>query len=145
MTVGDLTMIDSRILVATDGTEHGKIALLFAADLAKNTGAELTVAVVNVVSGGGRGPLFYQLTDDQAKSIAQTAADDAKRTGLTVVNQVVLTGREAASEIIDYAEENKCGVIVTGTGDKRGISRLLLGSVAADVARRAHCTVVIAR
>ncbi|EKE17298.1 MAG: hypothetical protein ACD_10C00512G0002, partial [uncultured bacterium] len=30
-------------------------------------------------------------------------------------------------------------------GDKRGLSRLVLGSVAADVAARAHCSVTIAR
>ena len=35
--------------------------------------------------------------------------------------------------------------IVIGTGDKRGLSRLFLGSVAADVAHRAACTVIIAR
>jgi nucleotide-binding universal stress UspA family protein len=40
---------------------------------------------------------------------------------------------------------NKVGHIVMGTGDKRGISRLVLGSVAADVAGRAHCSVTIAR
>ena len=35
--------------------------------------------------------------------------------------------------------------IVIGTGDKRGLLRLFLGSVAADVAHRAPCTVIIAR
>ena len=35
--------------------------------------------------------------------------------------------------------------IVIGTGDKRGLSRLFLGSVAADVSNRAPCTVIIAR
>ena len=35
--------------------------------------------------------------------------------------------------------------IVIGTGDKRGLSRLFLGSVAADVVHRAPCTVIIAR
>ena len=35
--------------------------------------------------------------------------------------------------------------IVIGTGDKRGLSRLIPGSVAADVAHRAPCTVIVAR
>ena len=47
--------------------------------------------------------------------------------------------------IIAYGEEIGADHIIMGTGDKRGISRLVLGSVAADVAGRAHCTVTIAR
>jgi nucleotide-binding universal stress UspA family protein len=58
---------------------------------------------------------------------------------------VALRSREAAAAIVQYAEENGFGHIVVGTGDKHGISRLVLGSVAADVASRAHATVTIAR
>lgn len=46
---------------------------------------------------------------------------------------------------MQYAEDAKFNHIVTGTGDKKGVSRLVLGSVAADVARRAHCSVTVAR
>ena len=53
--------------------------------------------------------------------------------------------REAAAAIVQYAEENGFDHIVLGTGDKRGVSRLVLGSVAADVAGRAHCSVTVAR
>lgn len=138
-------MSTNTILVATDGTDHARLAVTQAAELAKKTGAELTVAVINVVHGGGRGPIVYDLTDDEAEKIAHAAAEDAKRAGVAKVEEVVLTGREAASAIVGLADEKHCDVIVTGTGDKRGISRLVLGSVAADVARRAHCSVMVAR
>ena len=45
-----------KLLVATDGSDHSKIALAFAAEMAKLTGASLTIALVNVVQGGGRAP-----------------------------------------------------------------------------------------
>lgn len=35
--------------------------------------------------------------------------------------------------------------IVMGTGDKKGLKRLVLGSVATEVMVHAHCTVTIAR
>ena len=35
--------------------------------------------------------------------------------------------------------------IVMGTGDKKGLKRLVLGSVAAEVVSQAHCTVTVAR
>ena len=57
----------------------------------------------------------------------------------------MLRSRDAAAAVVQYAEENGFDHIVVGTGDKRGLSRLVLGSVAADIAARAHCTVTIAR
>jgi nucleotide-binding universal stress UspA family protein len=58
---------------------------------------------------------------------------------------VDLISREAASSIVHYAETNGYDHIVMGTGDKRGMSRLMLGSVAADVSGRAHVSVTVAR
>ena len=69
----------------------------------------------------------------------------AKSKGVTPAGTAIVIDREAASGIVTYAETNKVGHIVMGIGDKRGISRLVLGSVAADVAGRSHCTVTIAR
>jgi nucleotide-binding universal stress UspA family protein len=57
----------------------------------------------------------------------------------------MVRAREAAGGIVQYAEANGFDHIVMGTGDKRGISRLILGSVAGEVAGRAHCTVTVAR
>jgi nucleotide-binding universal stress UspA family protein len=65
--------------------------------------------------------------------------------GAPDVKRVDIVSREAAAGIVHYAEQNGYDHIVVGTGDKRGISRLMLGSVAADVMARAHCTVTVAR
>jgi nucleotide-binding universal stress UspA family protein len=46
---------------------------------------------------------------------------------------------------LTYAEEIGADQIVMGTGDKRGVARLVLGSVAAEVAGKAGCTVTVAR
>ncbi len=79
------------------------------------------------------------------KRILDSAAKVAKAAGAKSVEEISLKSREAASAIVHYAEENGCDHIITGTGDKHGVSRLMLGSVAADVASRAHCTVTVAR
>jgi nucleotide-binding universal stress UspA family protein len=134
-----------KLLVAIDGSEHSRTALAFAAQLAKLTGASLTVALVNVVRGGGRAPYIYAFEDKDAERIVTEAADQAIKAGATKVDEVLLKGREAAAAIVHYAESAGVDHIVTGTGDKHGMSRLMLGSVAADVASRAHCGVTIAR
>lgn len=137
--------MDKSILVATDGTEHSKVAVSYAVNLAGHTGAELVVALVNVALGGIRGPLLYTYEDKEAEKIVQLAAEEARRAGIKSIKEVVIASREADSGIVQYADEKKIDHIIVGTGEKRGVSRLVLGSVAADIARRAHCTVTVAR
>jgi nucleotide-binding universal stress UspA family protein len=92
-----------------------------------------------------RGPVLYSFSEADAKKITHNAAEKARLAGLKNVHEAVILSREADSGIVQYAYEKKIDHIVVGTGDKGTISRLVLGSVAADVARRAHCTVTIAR
>jgi len=134
-----------KILCATDGTDHSSHAIQLAAEMSKKLGAKLTICTVNVARGGVRGPLIYSLDDKEVKTILDGALSAAKSAGASQVEEAVLRSREAASAIVQYAEENGFDQIIVGTGDKRGVSRLVLGSVAADVAGRAHCSVTIAR
>jgi nucleotide-binding universal stress UspA family protein len=134
-----------KILCATDGTAHSAHAVELAAEMAKKLGAHLSICVVNVANGGSRGPLIYSMEDDQVKKVLDASAAVAKKMGVAHVEELALRSREAASAIVQYAEENGYDQIVVGTGDKRGVSRLVLGSVAADVAGRAHCSVLVAR
>jgi nucleotide-binding universal stress UspA family protein len=135
----------SKILCATDGSEHSAEAVELAARMAAKFGASLSVCAVNIARGGVRGPLIYSWDDAEVKQILDGAASAARKAGATKVDELALRSREAASAIVQYAEENGYDHIVIGTGDKRGVSRLVLGSVAADVAGRAHCSVTVAR
>ena len=51
----------------------------------------------------------------------------------------------ATDGIVSFTEMRGYDHITMGTRDKRGTSRLVLGSVAADVAGRAHSMVTVAR
>ena len=135
----------TKILCATDGTEHSAHAVELAAIMAAKLGAKLSICAVNVGHGGSRGPLIYTWEDDQVKKVLDSAAAVARKMGAAHVEELALRSREAAAAIVHYAEENGYDHIVVGTGDKRGVSRLVLGSVAADVASRAHCSVTVAR
>jgi nucleotide-binding universal stress UspA family protein len=135
----------SKILCATDGTDHSLQAIQLAAQMSAKMGAKLAICAVNVARGGARGPLIYSWEDEDVKKVLDNAAAEARKAGATAVEELALRSREAAAAIVQYAEENGFDHIVVGTGDKRGVSRLVLGSVAADVAGRAHCTVTVAR
>ncbi len=134
-----------KILCPVDGTDHATHAVEVAAELCRKLGGELSLCLVNVAHGGGRGPLIHHWSDADAKDILDKAAAVAATYGAKPVASAVVLDREAAAGIVRYADINQIDHIVMGTGDKRGLSRLVLGSVAADVAGRAHCSVTVAR
>lgn len=134
-----------QILCPTDGTDHSDLAVIQAAELAGKFAASLTLCVVNVALGGARGPTINQWTQGEVEKILNEAEALAAKHGAPKVRRVDIISREAAAGIVIYAETNGYDHIVMGTGDKRGISRLMLGSVAADVSGRAHCSVTVAR
>ncbi|HPE24052.1 universal stress protein [Albidovulum sp.] len=134
-----------KILCATDGTEHSKVAVVLAAELASKFGSELTICTVNVAHGGARGVLISHWTDAELNAILDAAKALAAGHGAPDARMIDIVSREPAAGIVAYAEQNGIDHIVMGTGDKRGVSRLVLGSVAADVAARAHCSVTVAR
>jgi nucleotide-binding universal stress UspA family protein len=136
----------NRIMCGVDGTDHSQVALLAAAELAARFGADLTVCIVNVVFGRSpRSPHVPTWTDAEAKQILDDALGLLAGHGHDAAKAVVVNDREASTGLIDFAMAHQIDHIVIGTGDKRGLSRLFLGSVAADVAARAPCTVIIAR
>jgi nucleotide-binding universal stress UspA family protein len=134
-----------KILCPVDGTEHAATGLAHAAELARLKGAHLTICAVNLAIGGARGPTINQWKDDEAQALLDKAEADAKAAGATDVGTAILIAREAGPAIVAYAEEIGATQIVMGTGDKRGVKRLVLGSVAAEVAGQAGCSVTVAR
>jgi universal stress protein A len=58
--------------------------------------------------------------------------------------RLVLVG-DAESTIVREAEVRGCDMIVMGTAGRGGVGRLLLGSVAEHVSRKAHCPVLLVR
>lgn len=67
---------------------------------------------------------------------------------LPPVKRVVMSGtpsEPAADVIIDYARDNDIDFIVMGTHGRRGVRRLLLGSVTEEVIRRSPCPVLTMR
>jgi nucleotide-binding universal stress UspA family protein len=135
----------AKILCPVDGSGHAATGLAHAVELARLKGAHLTICAVNLATGGARGPTINLWTEDEAQALLDKAEADAKAAGATDVGTAILIAREAAPAIVTYAEQIKADQIVMGTGDKRGVKRLVLGSVAAEVVGQAGCSVTVAR
>lgn len=134
-----------KILCPVDGSDHAEKGLAFAAEMAKLKGAHLTICAINLAVGGARGPTINHWKDEEVADLLAKAEAKAIAAGATDVGTIVRVSSTAGPAIIAYAEEIGADHIVMGTGDKRGLKRLVLGSVAAEVAGQAGCSVTVAR
>ncbi|AAG20868.1 MULTISPECIES: universal stress protein [Halobacterium] len=92
------------------------------------------------------------IVQEQLKGLQNPASSE----GLTEETQALLedaalsfrmetTVGNPAREIVSFAEDNDITEIVMGSHGRRGVSRVLLGSVAETVVRRAPTTVTVVR
>lgn len=147
----------SRIVVGFDYSPTAELALNRAFELAAlDTRSEVHVVTVVMMSADFSGAIDgappYPL-------ISVEAAHEAleKRTGVLLSNWRENTGRDPgrvvthvrldapSNEIVQVAVDLEAQLIVVGTHGRRGVRRLLLGSVAEGVVRMAHCEVLVVR
>jgi nucleotide-binding universal stress UspA family protein len=130
------------ILHATDFSENSAFAFRVAASLARDHGARLLLLHVveePVIPYGGV----------MTPPPPSTAAADAKEQLLRIkprdprvkMEHLLLIG-EPATAICQAARDHNCDVIVMGTHGRTGLGRVLMGSVAEQVVRKASCPVL---
>jgi nucleotide-binding universal stress UspA family protein len=134
------------VLLATDGSTPASRALDPAVTLAAETGA--TLHVLSVVDAADLG-LFSGAdvagVDDVLRSAAEaTVADVVERVEAAGVDVVpAIRVGSPHREICAYADEVGADIVVVGTHGRSGLSRALLGSVAARVIRFAPVPVLV--
>ena len=130
----------SKILVPTDFSEGSETALEWATVLARDTGATLLLVHVEAVPLLPPGADFTHLDPPTAELAEQLERIVLADPDVPVVRR--LLAGEPASVILRTAENENVDLIVMGTHGRRGITRLLMGSVAEEVVRKASCPVV---
>ena len=136
-----------RILLPTDGSDKMAPVIDHAVSLAQTHDSELhALYVVNTASlsdlpmeSSWEG-VSQALTreGEHALSRVQERATDARLT-------TEMVDGSPSKEIIRYASEKSCNVIVMGTHGRSGFDRLLLGSVAERVVRSSPVPVLTIR
>ncbi|MFW5955877.1 MAG: universal stress protein [Halorhabdus sp.] len=135
-----------RILLPTDGSEAAQRATEHVLELAAATDA--TVHALSVVETGTLGPeLLAEFPVGEFERAAREAvaavADEAESRGIPVETHVE-TG-SADEQIRTAIDEHGCQAVVMGTTGRRGVDRILLGSVAEKTVRSAPVPVVTVR
>jgi nucleotide-binding universal stress UspA family protein len=87
---------------------------------------------------------IYRILEEKAKETLEEMAKEIEGEWKVEVTPFVLVG-EPFDLLLDKAEEEKVDLIVVGSHGKKGVERILLGSVSEKVARKAYCSVLVVR
>ena len=123
-----------KILYPTDFSSYSNQAYLHAVALAENYGASLTIVFVYTPNTEGGDRRYWRNQLEQIRPANPHIP----------VHHVFLEG-DPAAEIVRYARDAAMDVIVMGTHGRTGVDRLLMGSVAEQVLRGAHCSVMVVK
>lgn len=141
-----------HILVPVDGSSTSLLAVSKAAELAKVFGSSVTaVYVVDPYPFTGVGADFaYGQAQylSAATAEANTALEAVRKimdeSGLAV-NTVVGEGHAVHEGIVRVVENTGADLIVMGSNGRRGLEKLMLGSVTQRVLRSVHIPVLVVK
>jgi len=142
----------SKLLCATDGSRASAKAVEFACDFARQLQVGVTFLVVDAITDRDISGSVKVWTEEMLSAIQEqenrelhAARQIAEAKGVTGSGFVRAHGQNIAAAIIAHAEEHGFEHIVVGSTGKTGVSRMLMGSIAADVVAKAHCPVTVVR
>jgi universal stress protein A len=134
------------ILVPIDFSAGAEHALDYACTLA--TKLDATVHLVHAL-GAGLPELSVALTDQMIETMRAASMAEleklAEARAPVRFGKVIVQNGEARDAILETAADLHPDLIVIGSHGRRGLSRLVLGSVAEAVVRRAACPVLVVR
>jgi nucleotide-binding universal stress UspA family protein len=141
----------SRILVPTDFSELANLAVDYGAAIAEQFQAELHL--LNVIDDyfvtTGEGQLVLPDRNEYLRELKAYSRQELAKLPRNCksddrVSRHTSVGRPF-EEIVRFAKEHQIDLIVIGSHGRRGLSHLLLGSVAERVVRIAGCPVLTVR
>jgi nucleotide-binding universal stress UspA family protein len=135
-----------RILLATDGSEHSRLAAHSVSQRPWPAGTE--VKIISVINP------FVRLIEVELSSPEESVkGPETPREAVEEAEQIIgsaglkMTGETITgypkTEIINRAKEWGADLIVVGSHGRRGLKRLLIGSISEAVATHAPCSVEV--
>jgi nucleotide-binding universal stress UspA family protein len=137
------------VVAATDFSPQAQAALDAAAQHAKRTGTTLSVThalSIEHVEATGKEAWSVWTPDELARLRSEGKAHlDAVAAKAGVQLETVISDAAPGAAVLHLAEQRHARLICVGTVGRTGLSRVLLGSVAEEVVRKAHCPVLVWR
>lgn len=146
-----------KILVGWDGSDQARKALKHAFGMAKRRGlSKITVAYAVKKESELIGSLLdsykleipeglEELKHSKQRNLLKEAEEIGDQENIEIEARLLKSMNGPAASIVKFAEENDFDHVVIGFRGETGISRILLGTVAEKIVRRAHCSVTVVR
>jgi nucleotide-binding universal stress UspA family protein len=135
----------TKVIWATDGSEHADRALPAAVEVAKGDGAEVHVVhvVEKLVSGRASGLDAFGNEDEIKAKVRDQATALARDNGVkTVVHVLAARTLKIADAIAEIADQVGADLIVVGTRGHGAVGSLMLGSVTQGLLHISPCPVL---
>src|SRR5262245_54736671 len=131
-----------KILVPVDFSHTDELVMRLASTLARDTGAGLLIVHVEEPPLAYGGCEMYYGIPDPAKPDLHEMLERVKPADPQLAFEHRMVIGEPAAAIVELAKEENADLIVMGTHGRTGLSRVLMGSTAEAVVRRAPCPVL---
>ncbi len=136
----------NKILLATDGSKYSNTALKEAISISKACSSKLyVIAVVEVnLEYEALAPLLVEKAESETRKLLESAKKKILKEGLeceTIVHQ----GDEPAQLIVEEARKKKVNMIIMGIHGRKGLTKLIMGSVTQKVIAHTPCSVLIVK
>lgn len=84
---------------------------------------------------------LHESAEQKMEEFVASFGETATAAGVSTLRSKVLVG-DVAEEILQYAEDSKCSMIIMGTHGYKGLERIMFGSVADKVVKSSCCPVL---
>jgi nucleotide-binding universal stress UspA family protein len=139
------------VVVGTDGSDSSYLAVDRAAQVARESAAKLVIVCAYhpprredlAAAEDALGEEAYQVVGSApAEDTLRTAGERAAAMGAAAIDRVAVEG-EPVKSLISVLDRYQADLLVVGNRGLNTLAGRLLGSVPADVSRRASCDVLI--
>jgi universal stress protein A len=139
----------NKILCPVDFSESADNAIAYAVKMAdEDSVVELLSIIETPYTTDPMGYTNYYLNVDEIKAAMETKMQE-KIEELKLkypsyhFNAAIDMGLDPAKSILDIIVQHNCDLVLMGSHGRKGLSRILMGSVAESVMREAACPVLI--
>ena len=138
-----------KILIPTDFSKLSKVAVLYAAAIAKKLKAELVLLNVVFIDAPPRAAVAMKVT-----TIEDAMADNAKQDCIQLINELkkvnknlnvsyeIIRGYPVEDVVEVYAKHHEIDLVIMGTKGASGLTKVLIGSNAAAVINKSTMPVI---